>query len=337
MSAAGRTTLAVLLVLAAGCTRKVQFRDDAIGNESGQFNRGVRNDFASERFDKLEAVASQIIVERSRFPTGSWKIVQFHWAITPSRAPGTHWDWYESHFKDWEEKFPLSATAHIAHARFLTAYAWAAQDSDPDNNDASNIKEFAQPLFSERMAQANEQLTIAGQLDQKSPEFWFTGLDVALGQGWSKQATKAWFNAGKAAYPDFWGMDASYFHYLLPGWHGQPGEWERAALEEIHRPGGLGLEGYARNVLKMELYYVNVLRDSTAQWPLVREGFFQMRKRYPDSQLLSNEFALMAVLAEDRDTGAPLFKKIGIHADPNVWSSVAEFKQYRAWMYGGKE
>lgn len=336
-SATGRATLALLLVLAAGCTRKVQFKNDAVSDEVGQFNRGVRNDFASERFDKLEAVASEIIVERSRFGTGSWKIVQFHWAITPSRTAGTHWDWYEAHIRDWEEKFPLSVTAHIAHARFLTAYAWVAQGADPDDADASNIKVSAQPLFSERMAEANEQLTIAGQLELKSPEFWFTGLDVALGQGWPKQVTKAWFDAGKAAYPDFWGLDPGYFHYLLPSWYGEAGEWERAALEEIHRPGGLGLEGYARSVFRMERYYVNVLGDSTAEWPLVREGYFQMRKRYPDSQLLLNNFALMAVLAEDRETGVPLFKKIGVHADPSVWASVAEFKQYRTWMYGGKE
>jgi hypothetical protein len=235
-SAAGRACLLSLVVLAAGCSRKVQFRDDAIGDEMGDFNRGVRNDFASERFDKLEAIASQIIVERSRFRSGSWKIVQFHWAVAPRRAPGTHWEWFEAHIKDWEEKFPLSATAHIAHARFLTEYAWSAQGVDPDDDEAPNIKQWAQPLFLQRMAQANEQLALAAQMEEKSPELWFTGLDVALGQGWSNRETKEWFEAGKAAYPDFWGMDISYYRYLLPRWYGGgPGYW-RSPFQENRRP-----------------------------------------------------------------------------------------------------
>lgn len=325
-------SLALGLALFAGCSRKVLFQSDAIGNEMGQFNNGVWDDFENRKWDALEELAGRIIAEQSKFGNGSWKIAQFHWAITPSGVPNTNWKWYEEHIKDWEAKYPRSVTARVAHVKFLTAYAWDARGTAT----ADKVKDSSWPLFEDRLAQAYDQLVIAIKLNQKSPVLWFAGFDVALGQGWSKESTLNWFRTAKAAYPDFWGMDAAYFNYLLPRWYGESGEWEKLALSEIHRPGGLGEEGYARSVLLMERYYTNVFKESKAEWPLVKEGFLQMRARYPDSQLVLNQFAFVAILAEDRETAIPLFKEIGVHADPGVWESVAAFKENRSWVNGGR-
>ncbi|MGA7723636.1 MAG: hypothetical protein WCA95_00035 [Opitutaceae bacterium] len=326
-------TLVLSLGLAlAGCSRKILFQSDAIDNEVTQFTKQVWNDFEDRKWDALEDLAAKSIADQSKFGNGAWKIAMLHYAIAPSGVPNTNWSWYEEHIKDWERKYPRSVTARVEHVRFLTAYAWDARTTA----EADKVKESAWPVFADRLAQAHEQLAIALKLGQRSPALWYAGFDVALGEGWPKKVTFAWFQAAKAAYPDYWIIDNTYYNYLLPRWYGEEGEWERIALAEIHRPGGTGEEGYARNVLQMERYYTNVFKETKVEWPLVKEGFQKLLQRYPDSQLILNQFAYAAVLAEDRETAIPLFKQIGVHADPGVWGSPADFKANRSWVYGGR-
>ena len=331
-SATRGMVLALAFVLASGCARKVEFKSDAIDEEMAQFNRDAWNSFEHRRFGELEAVAAQAIKERAIFGTGSWKITQLHWAITPPSEGAINWKWYDEHIRDWEAKYPQSVTAHIVHAQYYTAFAWNARGGE----DSDKVKPDAWPLFEERLGEANKQLAIASRLAQKSPMFWHAGFTVALGQGWPKEAAIKWFKAAKEAYPDYWGFDAALYQFLLPRWYGEEGEWEKMALEEIKRPGGLAEEGYARAVLGMEMYHKNVFKETKADWQIVKTGFLQMREKYPTSKLILNQFAFVAILAEDRQTAMPLFKEIGVHPDPGVWGSVAQYKDNRNWVNGGR-
>jgi hypothetical protein len=302
---------------------------DNTGVEIARFRKRVQDDFAQRNFGALEALAGKIIKEKSLFDTGSWKIVQFHSAITPDsdNSDADYWKWYDDRIRDWEAKYPESITARTVHIDYLTSYAWSARGGEF----AYKVKAEAWPVFAERLAQAKDQITIASKLEQHSPMFWYAGFNVALGQGWSKEETISWFETVKSAYPDFWGIDYVMAGYLQPKWYGKEGEWEQFLLAEINRPGGLREEGYARIAFAMRNHFSNVFKESKIQWPLVRKGFLQARARYPRSQLLLNQFAFMAYLAQDRETASALFKGIGFDAKMEVWNTMEAFEQARIW------
>ena len=159
---------------------------------------------------------------------------------------------------------------------------------------------------------------------------------VALGEGWERARYEKLYAEAKAFEPEFFAYDIRHAEYLMPRWHGEPGDWEAAAEKDIARP-GLGLEGYARVVMDQNPYYKNIFRDSKASWPKTRAGLEAMRRKYPEWHQLVNKYALLACLARDRPTAQKLFAEIGGRIDGNTWYSQPEFIRYRNWTYDEKD
>jgi len=157
---------------------------------------------------------------------------------------------------------------------------------------------------------------------------------VALGQGWSRSDYENIFTEAKAFEPQCWDYDVARAHYLLPRWHGQPGDWEYATDEETKRPGGLGMEIYARVVSVQRGYYKNIFQESTASWPKTCEGFEVMRKRYPESLEILSAYCQLACLAGDRPQARKLFDELGNSVMQYIWGSKDNFLKYRAWAEG---
>lgn len=307
----------------------VFLKEDAIGNEVLAFNQLVRMAFENERFGALEKIATQALEEKARFGNGSWKIVQFHWAIIPPDLDSnTDWKRFDELTQKWEAKYPESITARVQRILFLTQYAWAAQGAK-----SAKVKPEASPLFESRLADAKIELVAAKGLAQKSPMLWEAGFTVALGQGWSKEDAVAWYYEGQASEPGFWDLENQLTCYLLPRWYGKEGEWEAFALYECNRKGSLGEEGYARTVAVMARYYDNIFRKSRVQWPLVKKGFDQLRARYSKSLYILNQYASLAVQAMDRPTAILLFDEINGRADPQVWPTIDKFEAARDWAF----
>lgn len=306
----------------------LELRGDDIQAEIGHFKHDVRADFGSENFGALETLSAQLIADKARFDNGSWKIYQFHAALEPT-VRGSE-DAMDARIQKWEAQYPLSVTARIAHVMLFTDYAWEARGGGW----ASEVTPQGMQLFSERLVKANDELTAARRLDQKSPMLWGAGLVVALGQGWSKDDAMEFYNEGKAFEPSFWNLDVRMATFLLPRWYGESGEWEKLAEDEIGRSGGLGEEGYARTVFAMAGYHKNVFKETRARWTLARKGYLLMRERYPNSKAVLSEFAFLAVEAGDKPLARSLFKEFDGHGDPGVWRTLEYLQQCEQWAYG---
>ena len=164
-----------------------------------------------------------------------------------------------------------------------------------------------------------------------SDAYW---KDRRWGEGWSWDDYERLFQEAKAFEPGFWSYDIAKATYLLPRWHGQPGEWEYAlGLEIDQRKGGLGLETYTRVVDAMQSYYTNIFRESKVSWPLTRDGFELMRQRYPNSMEILSDYCWLACLAEDRALARKLFDELGGRMVAAIWSDQKNFQNYRQWAY----
>jgi hypothetical protein len=240
------------------------------------------------------------------------------------------WQLHERIHENWDAMKPNSITAYVAHADFWTSYAWHVRGSGY----AKTVKREGWRLFAERLARARQLLDKSANFEPKCPMWWRVYMKVALGQSWSWDDCERLFQQAKTVEPQFWGYDVAKATYLLPRWHGRPGDWEYTLSLEIDRPNGLGLETYARVVQAMSGYYENVFRESQASWPQVRAGFELMRQRYPDSLDVPSSYCQLACLAEDRATARKLFDELEGRMVADVWRDQNAFRRYRNWAYG---
>ena len=308
----------------------VQDTKDKIAEEIWQFRLKTRQLYNTSKFDELEALAAQLRTERGRFGNGSWRIVQFYESLgCRPDEPESMWQLHARIHENWDAAKPRSITAHVAHADFLTDYAWHARG----NGFANTVTKEGWRLFSERLAKAKELLDESADFEPKCPVWWRVRMMVARGQGWSWDDYEKLFQDAKTFEPAFWGYDVAKATYLLPRWHGQPGEWEYALTLEDNRPNGLGLETYARVVYALSGYYKNIFRETHASWPQTRDGFELMRQRYPESLEIVSAYCRFACLAEDRPLARKLFEELGGRMIKNIWGDEQKFRNYRNWAY----
>jgi hypothetical protein len=308
----------------------VEETKDKITDEIWQFRLKTRALYNASKFDELEALAAQIRTERGRLGDGSWKIYQFYESLgCRSDESESMWQVHARIQQNWDAAKPRSITAHVAHADFLSDYAWHARGT----GFAKTVTKEGWRLFSERLAKAEQLLDESADFEPKCPMWWLVRMTVARGQDWSWDDYERLFQEAKAFEPGFWSYDVAKATYLLPRWHGQPGEWEYALTLDINRPNGLGLETYARVVYALNTYYKNIFRETHASWPQAREGFELMRQRYPDSLEILSGYCRLACLAEDRVVARKLFDELRGRMIANIWGDQKNFQNYRQWAF----
>lgn len=308
----------------------VKVTKDKITTEIEQFRLKTRTLYNTSKFDELEALATQLRADRARFGNGSWKIFQFYDSLTcRPEEPENMWQLHDRIHQNWVAAKPRSITAHVAHAEFFADYAWHARGT----GFSDKVTKEGWRLFAERLTKAKEVLDKSKDLEPRCPMWWHVSMTVARGQDWSRDDFEKLFQEAKAFEPQFWGHDVSKAGFLLPRWHGQPGEWEYTTTLEIDRPKGLGLETYSRVVNAMRDYYKNIFRESKASWPQTRDGFILMRQRYPDSLEILSAYCQMACLAEDHAVARTLFDELGGRMVADIWRDQNNFRHWRNWAY----
>jgi hypothetical protein len=303
---------------------------DKSTTEIWEFRLKTRSLYNASKFDELETLADQIRTEHAPFRDGSWKIFQFYESLAcRPDEPESMWQLHERIHENWDAAKPRSMTAHVAHADFLTDYAWHARGSGFSNK----VTREGWRLFADRLAKAKNLLDESADFEPKCAIWWLVRMTVALGQGWNRDDYEKLFQEAKAFEPAFWSYDIEKARYLLPRWYGQSGEWEYALTLELNRPKGLGLETYARVVYALNTYYKNIFRETHASWPQARDGFALMRRRYPDSLEILSGYCRLACLADDRVFARKLFDELGGRLCTNIWGDLKNFRHYRNWAY----
>lgn len=298
--------------------RLVTWRGDGkdLDAELGTFYRDIRLRYNERQFDELEIIAQGIRDQKLKFSNGEWKIEHFYRTFTcRDDEPENMWQLHDQIHKDWISEFPDSATAQIAHARFMMEYAWHARGNDY----ADKVKEKNFSLFKDRLAKANG--ILEGCLKQRSecPMWSLTRMKVALGLGESPGEFDKLFRQAKAEDPNFFPYDILRAYYLLPRWYGSEGDWEKAAIDEIFLEDGGGAETYAKVIMAQKRFYKNIFDETEADWEKAKSGFEKMLLSDPDSRINLNIYCLLACFTGDQATAHGLFEKIGDTPVPSVW------------------
>lgn len=312
--------------------RLITWRGDGkdLSAELGTFYRDIRLRYNERQFDELEIIAQGIRDQNLKFSNGEWKIEHFYGTFTcRDDEPESMWQLHDQIHKEWIAKFPDSATAKIAHARFMMEYAWHARGDDyADKVDEKNLT-----LFKDRLAKANRILDGCSKQRSDCPMWSLTRMKVALGLQAELQEFDKLFRQAKADEPNFSPNDILRAYYLLPRWYGSEGEWEKAALNEIFLEDGGGVETYAKVIMAQKRFYENIFDETEADWEKAKSGFQKMLLSDPDSRINLNVYCLLACLAGDQTTAHELFEKIGDTPVPTVWrvGKINTFEDAKQW------
>lgn len=301
--------------------------------EMWKFSRETRQLYNNRRFAELESLADRLRFTKEQFRSGEWKLVIAYDSLDcRDDEPENMWQLHETIHREWEAAFPQSITARVAHAQFMVAYAWHARGSDY----ADQVTGEGWRLFRERLAAARRILDESKSLTP-CPVWWRVRLKVGLGQGEDTSDYQALFREAKRAEPRFFYHDLTLAYYLLPRWHGEPGDWEAAAEKEIERPDGLGHESYTRVVIEQSGFYDDVFKETNASWRKTKKGFEEMRARYSDSEQILNIYCRLACFAGDRVQARKLFALIGDVPTSGCWRNKGnEFQRARNWAMSDK-
>jgi hypothetical protein len=298
-----------------------------------RFGRDVQRLLLARQYDSLETLARALRTDKVRWPHGGWKLRSFYtygFNGLPEGSTETEWATALERLGEWMKLQPRSVTARVASAEMLVAYAWVARG----NGTASEVTDSGGDLMLQRLAAATAILAEAQRIGEPCPGWWDAAMSVALLTVSDRSAYERLFQDAIAHEPTYEAFYIAHAVYLLPRWHGRPGEWE-AWLDQALPADAGGDELYARTVwgIRRQLdddFWV----EAAPSWERTRRGYASLVKAHPQSLELRSAFAYLAWKVEDRETARQLFEELGPSVDPEVWSGREEFMEARRWARG---
>lgn len=285
----------------------------------------------SEQFDPLEKLVADLRTQKSEFYNGRSQLAIFDSYLVgfSDTTSDDKWEEYIQKLKDWSAAHPESPTPLIALGNTYKNWAWKARGGGW----ASSVTEDNWHLFGDRLEEGRKYLDQADQLAIKDPELYNAMIWIGIGQGWSKDEIETVFKKGVELDPNDLQLYESKANYLLPRWHGSPGEWEAFAAEAADARGGDEGDILYMDIARSQAWSEggDFFNNTSISYKRMQRGFEASLKRYPNYTWEMNSYCYFACVADDRDTARKLFKEINGQAEMTIWHNESYFKQWEQW------
>ncbi len=284
-----------------------------------------------ERFDELEKLTSELREEKLDFYAGYSNLSRAYGYLDgPGRkAEESVWKEYIIKLEKWAQAYPQSPTPLVALGNTYTSWAWKARGGGY----ADSVNRQAWKVFKDRLENARRYLNVADKLPTKDPEVYRALIVVAMGLNWPKAEMEAVFKKGVEIEPNYMQLYQAKAYYLLPRWHGEPGEWEAFAQEVADARGGEEGDILYMNIGRSEAWSegAEFFRNTRISYARMKRGFESSLRRYPNYVWEMNSFCYFACIAADRPTARDLFAKIDGQWEKEVWERYDTFAQWQTW------
>ena len=266
----------------------------------------VSDALRSGEIDTLEKMSQSFRNDKSRTPSGVWKLSLFYRYIVMAKDT-RELDTSESVIDKWVAAYPDSPSPHVAKTRMLMARAWLIRGNGTvDSVPASAWKSFGDNL---RLAFDNQAKYKA--IANADPEWHEVNIELALNSKLTREQFDALLQQAIKHERDY---ENTYFialRYLTPQWHGSWEEFDQLArkVEQWTSPEA-GHSMYARIYWDLSKNTGNnIFRTTKVSWPEMKLGFEDVMAHYPSDWNL-NAYAKFACLAGDMDTTKTLIARI---------------------------
>lgn len=274
------------------------------------FQAEVARMLKARKFAELDAMAGSLN-KGSRELGGLWVLPSFFEGIA-SALDRQKPEEYPALLEAWRAQNPASQAALIAEAEWQIKLAWEARNKGWGRGAPP---EYAKSFY-EHVAWAKLLLNSIPSSQVGCPQWYFDLMIVALAEQWDEWDYDTVYEEATRRWPSYSTFYSQKSYYLMPGCHGQPGDWERYARNASEAsPEGAAL--YARIVRSKLDYYANIFVESKADWPRAKQGCEQLMARYPTSGWNIVFACRLAYDARDFETLAKWATKLGGVSVPN--------------------
>jgi tetratricopeptide (TPR) repeat protein len=247
---------------------------------------------ADRNFAELDARAEKLTAEGGRMPSGHWSLDLYFETLDNLKPEyfNSIWEKRIDTLKQWQKANPDSAAAPVARASCLTSYAWRARGGGW----ADSVSADGWRLFHDRLQEA---ASVLAQSKHKNPRWYLISQRVALGQGWDRDKYDALVGECRKQYPTYYPTIFAKAYFILPKWHGEPGELVKYAGEEARAVTGAdgGDVLYARIAWSLADQNPPTLASQNMSWPRIKSGLETLKKRFPTSPIVSGTLSVIAL------------------------------------------
>jgi Domain of unknown function (DUF4034) len=281
----------------------------------------------AQRYDELDALASKYRSSKECYADGIWKLKEVYEGLVPDdKESDSQWERRLAAIREWIKAKPESITARVSLADVLISYAWKARG----DGYANTVSQNGWKLFHERLKQSVQVMNDSKNFKESCPRWWSNMLRASLGLGVERQTYEAVFNEAVKAEPANAGYYVQMAHYLLPRWHGKPNDiavFLKNAADKIGGDDGDVL--YAQVAWYLQGIEGNIFDErNNLSWERADHGFQVLEKRFPNSPLVQNGRAYIAVIGCPK-TLLPRRLVAGLNGniDPKTWTSKQNFRR----------
>jgi len=298
-------------------------RNDVHATE--KYGQAIRELLKERKFEQLEQIAATARSQKTRFAGGTWKLYVLYEALKqPAGGPTAGDAVWQSHLltlHSWAVSHPDSVTARIALAEAFLNYTQKLR-ADADSDKGISSTEDPWEVINTSLYIAQIALKQASELDTKCPHLYFVQQEMTKG-GDQELLDKA-VSLEPSYYPSY-RLHALFLH---PLWHGEEGAPEKFADQISARIGGKqGAVAYFEVAAALACTPgTNKLPPPKLSWDKVKQGYAALEELYGGSLVKLNQYACLAVHAEDMALAQQLFARVGDRWDPHTWQSKAYFE-----------
>lgn len=322
------TRICLLLPVLLSATVAVQAAEDVLGARKA-LTEAARAALLRGDFAELEKESAALRRQKARLTEGLWK--SFFYAARLAPEDKVSEEQFAGWFKimeGWAAAYPQSTLRRVALADGWVNYAWKARGTDY----ADKVTPEGWEKYGARIKRAREILEEVKDARERIPEWYLTMQTVALAQSWDEKEYDKLFKAAVAGEPTYYAFYFNKAQYLLPRWHGEPGQLEDFAEQAARVHDSVeGMTVYARIAWSKAEYYDDLFAETKFTWPKMKQGFQDMMRTYPNSAWNLNNFAKFAYQAKDRATVRELLRKIGDDPDLAAWKTREQYEEVRQW------
>lgn len=272
-------------------------------------------------FELIDRAADAARASKEKVAGGDWKLEKIYLGLEKPFTATSDYEWKQhlQLLKEWTMAKPNSVTAPVALAQCYVLFGWRARGGDyADKVSPENWK-----LFDERLREAYTVLATAADRGGKLCPAWFSVMQqIALGQGWKRETYDEIFAAAVKYEPTWYDYYRQKAIYLLPQWHGQPGELAEYvnSFAQDANSANSALLYFLMNE-SAGTYDWKEKQKPAANYDVLKKGFLELQKTHGASLRDTNWACYKALLANDRLFARELFAQLKDNADLRIWDT----------------
>jgi hypothetical protein len=247
-------------------------------------------------FDLIDRAADEARESKEQTLAGVWKLERIYDGLEHPRDKTSDAEWkrHSRLLREWMEKEPDSETAPVAVAASMFKFGWNARG----HGYADSVSSESSKLFAERVALARNLLTSITA--RTSCPMWYSlMLQIALSENWDREAYEELWEHAVQFEPTWYEYYRQKAIYLLPKWHGEPGDLDAYANSYATRPGDDNARIYFLIIQCASATDQSERQKPLAHYDVFKQGFSEMRKAHGVTRRTQGIAFEKAMLARD--------------------------------------